>query len=578
MKLRPTRIRVLVMEKKYTWRILGLLACLLFGLVTASCNKDKDEITEEQARVVLANAEVVENNVSGIYESSATVEEMAQHLDEIKAMENVEDAWRDDNTIAVKIKDGGIIRWCYFPIGGLDEKVCGLLDIIKDIDTKDNNNAICKNKNVCIAITTPFDESRASFRDSNGTESDYYTSWKKIKNVFEQEGYIVCPKDEEDEYEFYYGELITPDFYCNWLPEFGVNIIITHGDYFNGVHWIMTGEEVNNFSNQMYFSSWDKNDIEEWEIKEKRYGNEVIKKYYAISQNYLSINMKKQFSNNSLLFMWACKTMKNNNFSNFFRDRGLGCYFGYDNTVYTYRAGRDLGKIMQYMLLDGLTAGEAYDKLGSGSNPHLLLNPANSDITLVEARACLARGCLTYKLPDNIRSIVFEYNSSVATGTRLDAAESQVPIYGNQNGTVYTISTSSNQIYAPRYCSYLFSSCDELEEIDFGTGFNTGNVTDMRRMFDGCSSLTSLNLSGWNTGNVTDMYSMFYGCSSLTSLNIANFDMNNVSSRTQMCYRLAAESQACTITCTSATQTALRYGTDLNEEYITWNIVGNKKE
>ena len=31
------------MKKKYTWRILGLVACLLFGLVTVSCHKDDEE-------------------------------------------------------------------------------------------------------------------------------------------------------------------------------------------------------------------------------------------------------------------------------------------------------------------------------------------------------------------------------------------------------------------------------------------------------------------------------------------------------------------------------------------------------
>ena len=45
------------------------------------------------------------------------------------------------------------------------------------------------------------------------------------------------------------------------------------------------------------------------------------------------------------------------------------------------------------------------------------------------------------------------------------------------------------------------------------------NVTDMRYMFEGCSSLSSLpDISKWNTNNVTNMSSMFYECSSLLSL------------------------------------------------------------
>ena len=43
----------------------------------------------------------------------------------------------------------------------------------------------------------------------------------------------------------------------------------------------------------------------------------------------------------------------------------------------------------------------------------------------------------------------------------------------------------------------------------------------MNHMFDGCSSLTSLNLSN----NVNNMSYMLYGCSSLISLNLSNLIM-----------------------------------------------------
>jgi surface protein len=38
-------------------------------------------------------------------------------------------------------------------------------------------------------------------------------------------------------------------------------------------------------------------------------------------------------------------------------------------------------------------------------------------------------------------------------------------------------------------------------------------------MFQGCSSLTSLDLSNFDTSNVTAMASMFATCTNLTSLN-----------------------------------------------------------
>ena len=40
----------------------------------------------------------------------------------------------------------------------------------------------------------------------------------------------------------------------------------------------------------------------------------------------------------------------------------------------------------------------------------------------------------------------------------------------------------------------------------------------MGGMFIYCTSLTSIDLSGFNTGQIKDMKRMFYGCSSLTTI------------------------------------------------------------
>ena len=47
-------------------------------------------------------------------------------------------------------------------------------------------------------------------------------------------------------------------------------------------------------------------------------------------------------------------------------------------------------------------------------------------------------------------------------------------------------------------------------------------------MFNGCSSVTTLDVSGFDTSSVTDMRSMFYGCSSVTTLDVSGFDMTSV--------------------------------------------------
>lgn len=68
------------------------------------------------------------------------------------------------------------------------------------------------------------------------------------------------------------------------------------------------------------------------------------------------------------------------------------------------------------------------------------------------------------------------------------------------------------------------------------TGFNTQNVTNMRYMFYGCSSLTGLNVSGFNTANVTDMRYLFSNCSGLTILDLSSFATEKLQSCGQMFY------------------------------------------
>ena len=75
--------------------------------------------------------------------------------------------------------------------------------------------------------------------------------------------------------------------------------------------------------------------------------------------------------------------------------------------------------------------------------------------------------------------------------------------------------------------SYMFTSCSALTSLNL-SNFDTSNVTNMRNMFQGCKSLTSLDLSSFDTSKVTNMYAMFQECGKLTSLDLSNFKTTNV--------------------------------------------------
>ena len=73
-----------------------------------------------------------------------------------------------------------------------------------------------------------------------------------------------------------------------------------------------------------------------------------------------------------------------------------------------------------------------------------------------------------------------------------------------------------------------FSGLSDLTEIIGIENLNTSRSTNMSAMFNGCSSLTSLDLSHFDTRNVEYMNYMFENCTSLQSLDVSNFDARHV--------------------------------------------------
>ena len=67
----------------------------------------------------------------------------------------------------------------------------------------------------------------------------------------------------------------------------------------------------------------------------------------------------------------------------------------------------------------------------------------------------------------------------------------------------------------------MFQGCSNLTSLDL-SNFDTSNVTDMHEMFEGCPNLTSLDLSSFNTSNVTRMDEMFGNCSSLATITVSD--------------------------------------------------------
>ncbi len=106
--------------------------------------------------------------------------------------------------------------------------------------------------------------------------------------------------------------------------------------------------------------------------------------------------------------------------------------------------------------------------------------------------------------------------------TRKLTSYGSLPVVAWLDGTVikyYAQGYTDSNVKIPLNAnsSKMFEGCNSLTSIDL-SGFDTSNVTNMSEMFEECSSLTGVDLSGWNTSNVTNMYGMFWNCSSLTTI------------------------------------------------------------
>ncbi|MBE5745994.1 MAG: BspA family leucine-rich repeat surface protein [Clostridiales bacterium] len=134
----------------------------------------------------------------------------------------------------------------------------------------------------------------------------------------------------------------------------------------------------------------------------------------------------------------------------------------------------------------------------------------------------------TEDIPSGITgvSISSSYANEVCGVTAYDGYTYDV--IGYVNGTEITIFSKAEKIYAPTDSTSLFASFSKLTTLDFNNMLDTSLVTNMNKMFNNCSALTSIDVSCFDTSNVTIMSGVFFLCSSLISLDLSSWDVSSV--------------------------------------------------
>ena len=127
-----------------------------------------------------------------------------------------------------------------------------------------------------------------------------------------------------------------------------------------------------------------------------------------------------------------------------------------------------------------------------------------------------------YKFTDNADITEVTGDTVTITSEHIDLSEMFSNCYN-----LYSVDTNNWYTGNVTNMERMFYGCSSLTTIDGISNWDTSYVTSMSNMFDGCGSLYSLDLSNWHTSSVNYMANMFANCG-LNELNISNFDTSNV--------------------------------------------------
>ena len=165
----------------------------------------------------------------------------------------------------------------------------------------------------------------------------------------------------------------------------------------------------------------------------------------------------------------------------------------------------------------------------SSSDDVSMANPSTGYFTARQPYAVLSKDGKTLTFYYDENKLLTELNVyDIPWGSR--------PNWANRNETITTVTfdESFKNYHGLTSARTMFTDLENLKTINHLEYLDTENVETMRWMFNGCSSLETLDLSNFNTKNVTTMNGMFYGCSSLKNLDLSGFNTKNVTDMSTM--------------------------------------------
>jgi surface protein len=146
--------------------------------------------------------------------------------------------------------------------------------------------------------------------------------------------------------------------------------------------------------------------------------------------------------------------------------------------------------------------------------------------------------------------------------------------FGNTGGSTYITSVVNwGQLQlGPDNAGYNFAFCPNLDLSSVSDTLDLTGVTVLDSLFDGCTSLTTINnINSWDTSVITSMNSMFLGCTSFNQT--LSFDTSAVEYMSRMFSGCSVFNQPLSFNTSSVTDMSrmFRDATAFNQNISSWN-------
>lgn len=344
-------------------------------LFMVACSSGKDDIVnpeEPEEETNLTEAEKIgkltyeiNEEVGDIFLKSSDIGEMAKHIDEIKALDGVDDVWVSGDALNLRIEGGGIMQWLFSLAADTTMLETSIAKIATRTTTSIGSHNYLDGKSVCLVNATS--EDKAPLFVDTRKQVD------KIESLFISAGF------DANNVKRIEGESVNRAFFTKDITNYDYVLLIMHGCYDKNskIHGLRTGERVlwepSFFENFIDPESGEKieykdkkrlNDFRKEKglyisiCKENRHGTDLLLPCWGITEDYINRNMGK-LKDNAVIFNAACQSlMGNTKLGDYFINKGASAYFGYDesNSVGPYAAVE-----FYRNLLSGMTVQKAFD-------------------------------------------------------------------------------------------------------------------------------------------------------------------------------------------------------------------------